>query len=325
MTSTLNSTVRPPMSACWPGRVPDPEPGPAGTPGRLAAALREGAEASAAAIGGALQPMAETTLAGLAHHGEALHARVEQAVQQQLAGLSEGFERSRVATEASWAKVVSEQTQAQQALVSDLRQHLQAFSDGQGTHAEALVARLGERLQADARGNAEAWRAAAEQQQALNSALVERQQQALLASSEHLDARAQALLQALEQHHSTSQALLQGPRTAAFAAVAGRAAPRRARTAGWPGQPRAAAPGALGRDQRRAAAGPRRAAGAAAGTNSACSAGAKPAARFQRPDRAPAGQRRTPGRAAAAGLRHPGGHRTADRRERSRAGQRHAG
>jgi hypothetical protein len=52
-------------------------------------------------------------------------------VQQQLAGLSDGFERSRVATEASWAKVVSEQTQAQQALVSDLRQHLQAFSDGQ--------------------------------------------------------------------------------------------------------------------------------------------------------------------------------------------------
>ncbi|KAG0924755.1 hypothetical protein G6F32_013791 [Rhizopus arrhizus] len=82
----------------------------------LQQSLREGAEASAAAIGGALQPMAETTLAGLAQHGQALHARVEQAVQQQLAGLSDGFERSRVATEASWAKVVSEQTQAQQAL-----------------------------------------------------------------------------------------------------------------------------------------------------------------------------------------------------------------
>ncbi|WP_428037214.1 DUF802 domain-containing protein, partial [Chromobacterium amazonense] len=64
-------------------------------------------------------------------------------MQQQLAGLSDGFERSRVATEASWAKVVSEQTQAQQALVSDLRQHLQAFSDGQATHAEALVTRIG--------------------------------------------------------------------------------------------------------------------------------------------------------------------------------------
>ncbi|MFS2047243.1 DUF802 domain-containing protein, partial [Stenotrophomonas geniculata] len=97
-----------------------------------------------------LQPMAETTLAGLARHSEALHARVEQAVQEQLAGLSDGFERSRVATEASWAKVVSEQSQAQQALVDDLRQHLQAFSDGQGTQAEALVARIGERLQVDA-------------------------------------------------------------------------------------------------------------------------------------------------------------------------------
>lgn len=175
----------------------------------LQQSLREGAEASAAAIGGALQPMAETTLAGLARHGEALHARVEQAVQQQLAGLSDGFERSRVATEASWAKVVSEQTQAQQALVGDLRQHLQAFSDGQGTHAEALVTRIGERLQADAQGNAEALRAAAEQQQALNSALVERQQQALLAAGQQLDEHAQALLQALEQRHSASQSLLQ--------------------------------------------------------------------------------------------------------------------
>lgn len=175
----------------------------------LQQSLREGAEASAAAIGGALQPMAETTLAGLAHHGEALHARVEQAVQAQLAGLADGFERSRVATEASWAKVVGEQAQAQQALVSDLRQHLQGFSEGQRTQAEALVARIGERLQADASGNAEAWRSAAEQQQALNTALVERQQQALLAASEQLDERAQALLQALDERHSASQSLLQ--------------------------------------------------------------------------------------------------------------------
>ncbi|HDS1101693.1 MULTISPECIES: DUF802 domain-containing protein [Stenotrophomonas] len=175
----------------------------------LQQSLREGAEASAAAIGGALQPMAETTLAGLAHHGEALHARVEQAVQAQLAGLADGFERSRVATEASWAKVLGEQTQAQQTLVSDLRQHLQGFSEGQRTQADALVARLGERLQADASGNAEAWRSAAEQQQALNSALVERQQQALLAASEQLDERAQALLQALDERHAASQSLLQ--------------------------------------------------------------------------------------------------------------------
>lgn len=175
----------------------------------LQQSLREGAEASAAAIGGALRPMAETTLAGLAHHGEALHARVEQAVQAQLAGLADGFERSRVATEASWAKVVGEQTRAQQALVSDLRQHLQGFSEGQSAQAEALVSHIGERLQADASGNAEAWRSAAEQQQALNSALVERQQQALLAASEQLDERAQALLQALDERHAASQSLLQ--------------------------------------------------------------------------------------------------------------------
>ncbi|HDS1581495.1 TPA: DUF802 domain-containing protein [Stenotrophomonas maltophilia] len=174
----------------------------------LQQSLREGAEASAAAIGGALQPMAETTLAGLAHHGEALHARVEQAVQQQLSGLNAGFERSRIATEASWSQVVSEQAQAQQALVNDLRQHLQAFSDGQHTQAEALVARIGERLQADADSTADAWRTAAEQQHGLNGALVEHQQQALQAASEHLDARAQALLQALDARHAASQSLL---------------------------------------------------------------------------------------------------------------------
>lgn len=175
----------------------------------LQQSLREGAEASAAAIGGALQPMAETTLAGLASHGQALHSRVEQAVQQQLNGLAEGFERSRVATEASWAKVVAEQTGAQQALVAELRQHLQSFSEGQSTQGEALVARIGERLQADASNNAEAWRAAAEQQHALNSELVQRQQQALQHAGSHLDDRAQALLQALDERHAAGQSLLQ--------------------------------------------------------------------------------------------------------------------
>ena len=180
---------------------------------RLAASLqqslREGAEASAAAIGGALQPMAETTLAGLASHGQALHARVEQAVQQQLAGLADGFERSRVSTEASWTRVMAEQAQAQQALVTDLRQHLQAFSDAQGAHGEAVVARIGERLQADADRQTDAWRTAADQQHALNTTLVERQQQALEAVSKHLDERAQSLLHALEERHAASQSLLQ--------------------------------------------------------------------------------------------------------------------
>lgn len=175
----------------------------------LQQSLREGAEASAAAIGGALQPMAETTLAGLATHGQALHARVEQAVQQQLAGLNDGFERSRVATEASWAKVVAEQARAHEALVADLRQHLQAFSDGQGTQAEMLITRISDRLQADAAGTADAWRSAAEQQHALNTTLLERQQQSLQAVGAQLDTQAQALLQALDERHSASQSLLQ--------------------------------------------------------------------------------------------------------------------
>ncbi|WMJ69432.1 DUF802 domain-containing protein [Stenotrophomonas sp. 24(2023)] len=175
----------------------------------LQQSLRDGAEASAAAIGGALQPMAETTLAGLAQHGQALHARIEQAVQQQLTGLADGFERSRTATEASWARVVDEQTRAQQTLVADLRQHLHAFSEGQGVQAQALLGSIGERLQADAEGTAEAWRTAAERQQAVNHALIERQQQALQATGAQLDARAEAVLQALDARHASLQALLQ--------------------------------------------------------------------------------------------------------------------
>lgn len=179
----------------------------------LQQSLREGAEASAAAIGSALQPMAETTLAGLANHGQALHVRVEQAVQQQLAGLNDGFERSRVATEASWAKVVAEQARAQEALVADLRQHLQAFSDGQGTQAEMLITRISDRLQADAADTAEAWRSAAEQQHTLNTTLLERQQQSLQAVGAQLDTQAQALLQTLDERHSASQSLLQDHET----------------------------------------------------------------------------------------------------------------
>ncbi|WP_251268059.1 DUF802 domain-containing protein, partial [Enterobacter hormaechei] len=46
--------------------------------------------------------------------------------QQQLAGLSDGFERSRMATESSWAKVLGEQTQAQQSLVSETQGTIKA-------------------------------------------------------------------------------------------------------------------------------------------------------------------------------------------------------
>ncbi|PSD48305.1 hypothetical protein C7E25_24210, partial [Stenotrophomonas maltophilia] len=64
-----------------------------------------------------------------------LHARVEQAVQQQLAGLSDGFERSRVATEASWAKTtlagLARHSEALHARVEQaVQQQLAGLSDG---------------------------------------------------------------------------------------------------------------------------------------------------------------------------------------------------
>jgi Small-conductance mechanosensitive channel len=220
---------------------------------RLAAALEQSLQAGVAenarALGAALQPVVEATLAGLARETVALHEQVGQAVQRQLDGLSAGFDKAAEHASHSWEAALAEQRGSNQALVQDLRGALQAAGDGFAArssglldavsarldatadaarqawtdalaHQEALNDRLATRngqaldaialrLDSAADGATQAWNAALSRQDAINAALAERNAQALSAAAAVLEERAASLLERMQQSHAHLQDALQ--------------------------------------------------------------------------------------------------------------------
>src|SRR5476649_263890 len=71
--------------------------------------LKESVADSTRAAGAALQPVMEATMAGLARETASLHATVTHAVQQQLDGLSSGFEASTTTVAGIWNQAVEGQ------------------------------------------------------------------------------------------------------------------------------------------------------------------------------------------------------------------------
>ena len=100
---------------------------------RLAASveqsLKAGVAASARAVGEALQPAMEATMAGLAREAASMQATVATAVQRHLDGLAAGMETANAAAAAHWAGAVAEQQRTNDALVENLRGSLAKFGD----------------------------------------------------------------------------------------------------------------------------------------------------------------------------------------------------
>lgn len=116
--------------------------------GRLVAsveqAVSESVAGSARAAGAALQPVVESVMAGLARDTSALHERVAQAVQQQLDGMTSGWEASTQRVAGLWTDAVAEQRILNQALVSDLRATHASLADTIGTSQQQAASHLRE-------------------------------------------------------------------------------------------------------------------------------------------------------------------------------------
>ncbi|WP_369943430.1 DUF802 domain-containing protein [Xanthomonas medicagonis] len=167
---------------------------------RLAAALEQSLQAgvteNARALGAALQPVVEATLAGLARETVALHEQVGQAVQRQLDGLSAGFDKAAERASHSWEAALAEQRGSNQALVQDLRGALQAAGDGFAARSSGLLDAVSARLDATADAAKQVWTDALARQEALNDRLAARNAQALDAVATRLDTAADAAQQA---------------------------------------------------------------------------------------------------------------------------------
>ncbi|MBW8374392.1 DUF802 domain-containing protein [Stenotrophomonas sp.] len=152
--------------------------------------LKDSVAESARAVGAALQPVMDTTLAGIARANTTMHETVTEAVQRQLTGLTEGFDASRAATAASWQAALDSQQQTNTALTNDLRAALDGFAAQHDQRALGLLDAVSAKLVS----NADSWQAAQSAQQQTHVALAEDLRSTLASFAQTHDARATGLI-----------------------------------------------------------------------------------------------------------------------------------
>jgi hypothetical protein len=173
------------------------------------ASMKDSVAASAAAVGAALQPAVQATMAGLARETASLHDTVTRAVERQLDGVSTSLETKTTTITAIWNEALMQQQRTNEALVQDLRRSLHQFSDTFEQRSAALLEGVAARMDATAGSAANAWNDALSRQQTVNADLADRHQQALTAAAVTFDERATSLVRRVHQSHADLQALLE--------------------------------------------------------------------------------------------------------------------
>jgi hypothetical protein len=176
----------------------------------LQLALHDGIAQQANAVGAALQPVVDATMAGLGEQSGRLHAAIEQAVRQQLEGLDATIQGAARAARDSWNAAVAEQQRGNVALTNGLQDALQQFAATFEQRSAALVDGVAARLEDNAARTAEAWDSALVHQHEAHDALAARNEQALAAATASFDQHARALVDSLQQSHGELQSAFAG-------------------------------------------------------------------------------------------------------------------
>ena len=176
---------------------------------QLAASLQQSMQAGisqqANAVGAALQPVVDATMAGLADKSNALHASIDSAVQKQLDGINAAVQNAATIAGSSWRDALAEQQRGNSALTGQLQQALTGFTDTFEQRSSTLLDGVAARMESNAEHTAGAWRDALASQQNAHGELAQRNQQALLDASSAFERHAQALLASLQQSHMQLQ------------------------------------------------------------------------------------------------------------------------
>lgn len=180
---------------------------------RLAASveqsLKESVAESARVAGAALQPIMESTMAALSRQTTALHDTILHAAQQQMTGLSAGFETSTATVADIWNRALAEQRKSNESLVQDLRGALQGFNDGFEQRSVGLLEVVSTRFDATASNTADAWDKVLSRQETASQDLATRNQQALAAAAATFEQHAASLVSAVQQSHADLQTELE--------------------------------------------------------------------------------------------------------------------
>ena len=176
---------------------------------RLAASveqsLKESVAESTRAASAALQPVMAATLAGLARETAAMHDTVTHAVQQQLDGLSTGFEATTSTVAGIWSKALEEQQRSNEALTQQLGTSLDRFTETFEQRSAGLLDGVSARLEATAGSVSAAWNEALSRQEQVGEKLAGHNQQALAAAAATFEQHSASLLAAVGQSHTDLQ------------------------------------------------------------------------------------------------------------------------
>ncbi|AXF16300.1 DUF802 domain-containing protein [Paraburkholderia caledonica] len=173
---------------------------------RLAASVEQSLKRSIAdstrAAGEALEPVMQATMAGLARESAALHASVGQAVQQQLDGLSSGFESAAATVADIWSKALAGQQRSNEDMTQQFRASIERFTQTFDERSAGLVDGVSARLEAAAGNVSQTWKEALSRQEQAGETLAVRHEQALAAAAASFEERSASLVRTVGQSHA---------------------------------------------------------------------------------------------------------------------------
>ncbi|ONP33051.1 chemotaxis protein [Burkholderia cenocepacia] len=180
----------------------------AGLASNVGDALKESAAESARVAGAALQPVVAATMTGLAQEMAALRDTVTGAVQRQLDGLTDGFEKTTGNVTAVWNRALDEQRRAGDAVAQQLQTTLGQFTDTFAQRSSDLLDGVATRLESTEGRLSDAWRDALARQEQVGETLAGQHARALGEAAATFERHSAATLAAVRESHAGLQTQL---------------------------------------------------------------------------------------------------------------------
>ncbi|RQU30051.1 DUF802 domain-containing protein [Burkholderia cenocepacia] len=180
----------------------------AGLASNVGDALKESAAESARVAGAALQPVVAATMTGLAQEMAALRDTVTGAVQRQLDGLTDGFEKTTGNVTAVWNRALDEQRRAGDAVAQQLQTTLGQFTDTFAQRSSDLLDGVATRLESTEGRLSDAWRDALARQEQVGETLAGQHARALGEAAATFERHSAATLAAMHESHAGLQTQL---------------------------------------------------------------------------------------------------------------------
>ncbi|OJA55080.1 DUF802 domain-containing protein [Burkholderia ubonensis] len=167
--------------------------------------LQDSAAESARVAGAALQPVMETTMAGLAREMTVLRDAVTHAVERQLDGLSSGFEATTANVTGIWNRALDEHRRSSEAAAGHLHAALGQFTDMFAQRSTDLLDGVATRLEATEQRMADGWQQALARQEQVGETLAGHNARALEAAAATFEQHSASLLRTIGESHTSLQ------------------------------------------------------------------------------------------------------------------------